>query len=244
VCLLALRWKTVPGAPLVLAANRDESLGRAFDPPRRHDGPVPFVAPVDRTAGGSWFGVNAAGIAVAVTNRPQREIVPTRRSRGLLVLDALRAPTLDRLRAALERHLRGQEVVYNNFHLLAAAADGAFVVRSHDGWTEVTDLEEGDHFLTNEDELDEPRPAAVAAPPARGAAPEADRLAVALGDHAPALPGGRAVCKHGEGRGTVSGSILALPEEGLRGAVLRFAAGPPCTAPWEDASAPVRGLAP
>lgn len=233
----------MPGAPLVLAANRDESLARPFDPPRLHPGPVPFVAPVDRTAGGSWVGLNAAGIAVAVTNRPQREAVPTRRSRGLLVLDALRAGSADRLREALERHLRGQESVYNNFHLVAASAEAAFVVRYHDGWTEVTDLEEGDHFLTNEDELDEPRPAAVAAPPAGGAAAEADRLAAALGDHSPALPGDRAVCKHGEGRGTVSSSVIVVPEEGVGGALFRFCAGPPCVTPWEDHSPLARGLA-
>jgi uncharacterized protein with NRDE domain len=243
MCLLALRWRIVPGAPVVLAANRDESLGRAFEPPRLHEGPVPFVAPVDRTAGGTWLGLNAAGIAVALTNRPQREAVPTRRSRGLLVADALRAASADRLRDALESHLRGQRSIYNNFHLLVASADAAFVVRYHDGWTELTDLAEGDHFLTNEDELDEPRPAGVAAAPAATAAAEADRLAAALADHSASLPGGRAPCKHGEeGRGTVSATVLALPDAGLPAAILRFAAGPPCTAPFEDLSALARGL--
>jgi hypothetical protein len=244
VCLLALRWRVVPGAPVVLAANRDESHDRPFDPPRVHGGPVPFLAPVDLRAGGSWLGMNAAGLVAAVTNRPQRETVATRRSRGLLLLDALRAPSLDRLRAALDAHLRGQRALYNNFHLLAAAADGAFVVRYDDGWTEVTDLEEGDHFLTNEDDLGEPRVETVAGAPAAGPAAEAGRLAAALGEHGPVLPGGRAPCKHGEGRGTVSASVMALPPEGVRGAVFRFAAGAPCTAPWLDLDAAARGLAP
>jgi len=244
MCLLALRWRVVPGAPVVLAANRDESRDRPFDPPRVHAGAVPFVAPVDRRAGGSWVGLNAAGLVAAVTNRPQRAPSLGGRSRGLLLLDALRAPTLDRLREALERHLRGQGTTYDNFHLLAASADGAFVVRYHDGWTELTDLEEGDHFLTNEDELDEPRPPGPAGPPAAGAAEEAARLAATLADHGPVLPGGRPPCKHGEGRGTVSATVVAVPEEGVRGAVLRFAAGPPCEAAWEDFDALARGLAP
>src|SRR5262245_24698007 len=105
MCLLALRYRTVPGVPVLLAANRD----RPFDPPRLHAGPLPFAAPVDRTAGGTWLGVNAAGLVVAVTNRPQREADAARRSRGLLAADALRAASSARLRDALERHLRGQE---------------------------------------------------------------------------------------------------------------------------------------
>lgn len=243
MCLLAFRLRTVPGVPLALAANRDESLARPFDPPRVHDGPVPFLAPVDREAGGSWIGLNAAGIAVAITNRPSREPPAGRRSRGLLVLDALRAASLDRLREALDRHLRSQRAIYDNFHLLAASAEGAFAVRFHDGWTEVTDLEGGDHFLTNRDELDEPRVPAVSAGAGADAAAEADRLAGILRDHAPVLPGGEAVCRHGEGRGTVSATVIALPAEGLRGAVVRFAGGPPCETPFADLSAAARGLA-
>lgn len=243
MCLLALRWRTVPGVPLLLAADRDERFDRPFDPPRLHAGPVPFVAPVDRKAGGTWIGLSAAGIAVAVTNRPQRSPPGGRRSRGLLAMDALRAPSLDRLREALERHLRGQETVYDNFHLLAAAPDGALVVRYHDGWTEIADLDAGDHFLTNEDELDEAAVPAMSGPPAAGAGAEAARLAAALADHAESLPGGRAVCKHGEAGGTVSATVIAVPDAGLGSAVLRFAAGPPCRTPWEDLSALARGLA-
>ena len=242
MCLLALRLRAVPGVPVLLAANRDESLARPFDPPRVHPGPVPFLAPVDREAGGTWIGMNAAGLVVAITNRPHREAPAGRRSRGLLVLDALGAASLDGLRGALERHLRGQRAIYDNFHLLAAAAEGAFVVRYHDGWTEMTDLDEGDHFLTNEDELDEPRVEGIAGPATGGAAGEADRIAAALRSHDPVLPGGRAVCKHGEGRGTVSSSILAVGEEGTAGALFRFSAGPPCTAPFEDVSEAARAL--
>jgi hypothetical protein len=243
MCLLALRLRTVPGVPVLLAANRDERFDRPFDPPRLHEGTLPFAAPVDRTAGGTWVGINAAGLVVAVTNRPQREVVSARRSRGLLAADALRAASSSRLRDALERHLRGQETVYNNFHLAAADAAGAFVVRYHDGWTEITDLDDGDHFLTNEDELDEPRVAAIAASAGGDAAAEADRLAPLLADHAPSLPGGRAICKHGEKGGTVSSAILAVPDGGIGGALFRFAAGPPCRTPWEDCSPLARGLA-
>lgn len=230
MCLLALRFRVLEGVPVVLAANRDESFGRSFDPPRLHPGEVSSLAPVDRTAGGTWLGLNAAAMVVALTNRPQREHHAAYRSRGLLVGDALRAPTMARLRDALERHLR-HGLPYNNFHLLAADADEAFVVRYHDGWAEFIDLEPGDHFLTNHDELDEGFVPDVAAPPAPTAAAEADRLASALGNHEPLLPGGRPPCKHDGDRGTVSAAVMALGEEGLDGAVFRFAAGPPCVTP-------------
>lgn len=244
MCLLALRLRTVPGVPLVLAANRDEDLDRAFDPPRLHPGPVPFLAPVDRRAGGTWLGINGAGIVVAVTNRPQRGVAATRRSRGLLAGEALGAASLDRLRGSLEAHLRGQRTVYGNFHLLASDGTWAFVARYHDGWTEFTDLDGGDHFLTNEDDLDEPRVEEIAAGAGGDAAAEADRLQRILGLHDPVLPGGRAPCKHDGGRGTVSAAVLAVPDAGMAGAVVRFAAGPPCTAPFADLSAAARGLAP
>ncbi len=244
MCLLALRLRTVPGVPLVLAANRDEDRTRAFEGPRLHPGPIPFLAPVDLRAGGTWLGVNAAGIAVAVTNRPERAALPFRRSRGLLAAEALRAGSLDLLRGALEDHLRSQRASYGNFHLLASDGAEAFVVRYHDGWTEVTDLDAGDHFLTNEDELDEPRVEAVAAGAGGSAEEEAERLRPLLGSHEGVLPGGRAPCKHGDGRGTVSSAILALPAGGLRAGVLRFASGPPCTAPFVDLSGALRSLAP
>lgn len=244
MCLLHLRHRVVPGVPLVLAANRDEFHDRPFDPPRTFPGSPAVLAPVDRRAGGTWIGVNGAGLAVAVTNRPQREDGAARRSRGLLAREALAAASPGALRGALERHLRGQREVYGNFHLLAADGEEAFVVRYHDGWTEVTDLDGGDHFLTNEDELDALSVPGAAAPPAEGAAAEAGRLARVLASHDPVLPGGRAVCKHGEGRGTVSAAVIAVPREGVAGAVLLFAAGPPCTAPFEDLSAAARGLAP
>jgi uncharacterized protein with NRDE domain len=251
VCLLALRWRVVPGVPVALAANRDEAFDRPFDGPALREGPVPFVAPLDRRAGGTWVGLNAAGLVVGVTNRPQREVVDGRRSRGTLAAESLAAPSAARLRAALEKHLR-TAAPYNNFHLLAADADDAFVLRYHDGWQEFTDLDEGDHFLTNEDELDEPSlPGVAAAAPAgaagavgaTGAAAEARRLASLLGLHDPVLPSGRAPCRHGPARGTVCAAVIAVPDGGVAGAAFLFAAGPPCTTPAEDVSTAARALA-
>ena len=91
MCTLIVLHRCVPGSPLVIAANRDEYLDRPATPPalREDLGAGRVAAPVDERAGGTWLGLNAAGLFAAITNRPTRRPDPTRRSRGLLVLDAL-----------------------------------------------------------------------------------------------------------------------------------------------------------
>jgi len=82
-----------PGArwPLLAAANRDEMRGRAWRPPGRHWPERPHVvAGLDEAGGGSWLGVNHRGVFAAVLNRHGTlGRLDGKRSRGLLVLDAL-----------------------------------------------------------------------------------------------------------------------------------------------------------
>jgi uncharacterized protein with NRDE domain len=89
MCLLALLFRVVEDAPLVVGANREEFYARGGEPPRILDGPVRAVAGVDPTAGGSWFGVNEHGVLVALTNRIKSNPPAQPRSRGLLVRDLL-----------------------------------------------------------------------------------------------------------------------------------------------------------
>ena len=107
-----------PGGVLQIAANRDEFLARPAAPPEASaDGR--FLAPRDLQAGGTWLGLNAAGLFVGVTNRHAGSRDSTRRSRGLLVLDALESPDA----ASLHRRLAALDpAAYNGFHL--AYADG------------------------------------------------------------------------------------------------------------------------
>ena len=109
-------------APLVVAANRDERLARPSEGPALRDwGPLPIVAPRDAVAGGTWWGLNGAGLFVAITNRFGSPPEPTLRSRGLLVVDALRESSVeDAVRRALVFGARA----HNPFHLLIAAGRG------------------------------------------------------------------------------------------------------------------------
>ena len=108
-----------PGGVLQVAANRDEFLARpAVTPEPSPDGR--WLAPRDLQAGGTWLGVNASGLFVGVTNRSAGTRDASRRSRGLLVLDALESPDA----ANLHRRLAALDpAAYNGFHL--AYADGA-----------------------------------------------------------------------------------------------------------------------
>src|SRR5690349_17969999 len=80
--------------PLVIAANRDEALDRPASEPRVWPaGEVAdrvVLAPRDLRAGGTWLGLNDAGLFVGITNR-RAPADPTRRSRGDIVFEALGA---------------------------------------------------------------------------------------------------------------------------------------------------------
>jgi hypothetical protein len=116
MCILALVVPQ-PGGVLQVAANRDEFLKRPAAPPSIWE--EGWLAPRDLEAGGTWLGLNPRGLFVGVTNRAGVHRVADRRSRGLLVTDALRAadvPSLHQELAALPADR------YNAFHL--AYADG------------------------------------------------------------------------------------------------------------------------
>lgn len=87
--------------------SRDERRSRAPGLPPRLDrsGPLAWVAPVDAEAGGTWVGVNAAGIAIGIANYfgsgppldPARKV-----SRGLLVQSLLPIGDPAEVRARVE----------------------------------------------------------------------------------------------------------------------------------------------
>ena len=82
-----------PGAdwPVLIAANRDEMLDRAWDPPAAHWPDRPgIVGGRDRLAGGTWMALNSQGVMATVLNR-QGSLGPRadKESRGELPLIAL-----------------------------------------------------------------------------------------------------------------------------------------------------------
>ena len=135
-----------PGGVLQVAANRDEFLARpASAPERSADGR--WLAPRDLQAGGTWLGVNAAGLFVGVTNRSAGPRDTSRRSRGLLVLDALESPDA----AGLHRRLGTLDpAAYNGFHLAYADGSSAGLTWSDGSVLRQERLGPGVHVLTEQ----------------------------------------------------------------------------------------------
>src|SRR5438552_11997722 len=108
MCTLIGIWKSVPGYDLVIGMNRDESASRAADPPSVIEGTPVIVASRDRKAGGTWIGASGTGLVVALSNRRGRASA-TARSRGQLVLEAVRPPNVVRVDLLLQREVREHE---------------------------------------------------------------------------------------------------------------------------------------
>jgi uncharacterized protein with NRDE domain len=91
MCLIAFAWRTHPGFPLVLIANRDEFHGRPAAAADFDSEANEIYGGRDLVEGGSWLQVSMRGRLAAVTNvriGPSPERQP--RSRGSLVRDFVR----------------------------------------------------------------------------------------------------------------------------------------------------------
>ena len=235
VCTLIALHRCTPAAPLVVAANRDEQPSRPAEKPAlRGERGLPIAAPRDARAGGTWIGVNAFGLLAAVTNRPTRSRDDARRSRGLVVLDALEHPSARGAVDALESLARD---AYNPFNLFVADGSEAFVI-VYEGSPRVAELPPGAHVICNADPdaRDHPKVARLLESAQAAAALPTERLLGALGAVCRSHAGGGSplddACIHGEGYGTRSSTLLRLAGPGA--SAFWFADGPPCRTPYED----------
>ncbi len=244
MCTLIAIHRCVSSAPLVVAANRDEfydrpAAGLDFLP---HPSGTRVLAPRDLRAGGTWLGLNQNGVFSALTNRPNPAPDTSRRSRGLLVIDALGYAGAAKAAAAFES-LRPEQ--YNPFNLFIADAKDAFTVVCYDGELRVSRLEPGVHVVGNAEPNDHEhektrRTLEGARAVAQG---PTDRVFEGLGDlcrsHEGATDGERgplgATCVHTEAYGTRSSMLLRLNEDRTK-SELHYVDGAPCAHPYEDST--------
>ncbi|GIW72848.1 MAG: hypothetical protein KatS3mg102_2390 [Planctomycetota bacterium] len=246
MCTLIVANRLFERVALLVAANRDERLGRPAGPPALRQPAAPggpaILAPRDLQAGGTWLGVNAAGVFAAVVNRAEVPHEPGRRSRGLLVLDALgqRSAHQGAAQAAA-----WEASAHNGFCLLVADATQAWLVAG-DGreQVQVQRLEPGWHVVT-ERSRDAGAPQArqrllaerLSPLAARGPDEAVRSLRALLAEHgAGGLDG---VCVHAPGLdyGTRSASVLRLGSGRTAAPPCWWhAEGPPCCTRWRDLS--------
>lgn len=235
MCTVILLRRTGHAWPLLVAANRDERIDRAWDAPARWWPDRPGVTGGrDRSAGGTWMALGPAGVMAAVLNRPgSLGPAPGKRSRGELPLIAAEAPDA----AAAADHLRQlPAAAWRPFNMVVADAGRAFFLRGlGTGAIEALPLPEGVSMVTAHDPNDatSPRirrhlPRFRATPP-----PEPDRgdwsqwEALLADDTTDPSEGAAATLNIPplSGFGTVCSSLLALGTTGE--AVWRFCAGRP-----------------
>ena len=267
MCLLIALSRTVPGTPLLVAANRDELYARPAEAITVLRGEAPrILGGRDELAGGTWLAVNSSGVLAGLTNQPSASRDVTKRSRGELPLAFAAYP--DAATAVAEVCGRLDPADYNPCWLLVGDRDTLFSIDLAGGPRPVVqELPPGRYVLENaplrRESAKQQRVAGLvdAALAAAGDGAGTAALATVLGDHEPAagtlppLPNGRprpaeisAACVHTGPYGTRSAMIVSVPADGLPG--VRVAAGPPCRTPLLDqaglwtAAAPAAAAAP
>lgn len=237
MCLLAILWRVVADAPLIVAANREEAYARPGTPPQLVDGPVRFIGGLDPLAGGTWLGLNGHGVLVAVTNGYKSEVPLEPRSRGMLVRDLLQSSSAQE---ATKNAIQQMETrSFAGCNLLCADVRNANVLQSSD-WLQVTPLPPGGHVLVNNGRLNDSTISRIAYTQAWMVTQNR-----ATGDEwltaFPHLCGQRekselpAICVRGKERGTLSSSLLLLRTSVSKSRYLH-AQGPPDSTPYQDYS--------
>jgi uncharacterized protein with NRDE domain len=247
MCTLIAVVAASPSAPLLIAANRDERTTRPARPPflwPAQGGPR-FVAPRDEQAGGSWLGLSERGLFVGITNRAGVPLDPSRRSRGALVIDALRAPSA----GALHARLAGLDPrSFNPFHLFYADRRAACLTY-HDGQAIHQErLPPGLHIITErslgaagEARAERIRERWGEIAKANTPSPPFDALSRLLAEHAEDPIAGTCVHLDALAYGTRSSMILLLGPTWPSTRLL-WAEGRPCVTPFVDQRALLEDL--
>lgn len=261
MCTIAILIEVVDGAPLVIAANRDELYARPTRAPERIAESPRIAGGVDALSGGTWLAVRADGRFAAVTNQRVMKSPPAGlRSRGLAVTELAAAEDPDAYAAAID------PAAYASMNLVWNTPRGEVRVayaRREERTLEIERLERGVHVLCNDrvgsceftrgTRLQRGIEDAIAA--SGGSWPAiAPRLAQLLGDHTRVAPPESplwahlpaevareltALCIHTPFYGTRSSTIVALAPGRMVGYL--HADGPPCTTPFVDRRALLEG---
>jgi uncharacterized protein with NRDE domain len=236
MCTLAVAFQTDRRWPIVVAANRDERLGRAAEGWAAREPVGQVRGSRDLLAEDVDQGLRAGSLPRSPTATSSGGFPVRRRSRGEVVSRALAHPSAAAARAVLTRE---PPDAYNPFHLVVADSASAFLWRYDGERAELDALEPGLWVITESDAFG--RTARGELVRARWPL-DADLGALRrlLAEHAPSPRD--ATCIHLDPiYGTRSSAILRLAPS-LTASELYAAEGRPCAAPFEDRSRLLHGL--
>lgn len=146
MCTLIVAHQIFDRYPIVIAANRDEQLGRLSEPPKKRDQEFGIFSPLDLQRGGTWIGVNAYGVFAGLTNRMDIPSRPGCRSRGEIVMKALHSRSAEE---AFHQTQCWDGQSLNGFNLIIADPIHLFLVQS-DGQTITRSQKQGVLIATNQ----------------------------------------------------------------------------------------------
>jgi uncharacterized protein with NRDE domain len=130
MCLILAAWRTVPGYPLVVAANRDEFHGRPASPAQFWKDAPEILAGRDLQAMGTWMGVTRAGRFAAVTNYRGAREPSAPHSRGALVTGFLKSNA--GTAAAYVAGVQKDAKQYSGFNVLAMDGEELWWISNRD----------------------------------------------------------------------------------------------------------------
>jgi hypothetical protein len=239
--MLAILYRVAKNTPILLAANREESVTRPTQFPKIQSGTPRVVCGTHKLASGTWLGVNQFGLLVTVTNRARTRPPLEPRSRGLLCRELLDCRTAREAAELACKELSTGRYAGANY----LCADGKYAAVVYGGHrVEVVELQPGLHTLSSGNLND-----------ARDERHEFVRRMLTLHTLDSAVTflavASRAFSRKqdGEGRrgvvltggefGTVSSTLLSLPRK-IQQSIYQYSDGPPSSRPYEDLSALLR----
>jgi len=239
--MLAILYRIAKNTPILLAANREEDITRPTQFPKIQSGTPRVVCGIDKQAGGTWLGVNQAGLLVTVTNRARVRPPLEPRSRGLLCRELMNSRNArDAAAKAAEELATGRYAGANYL-----CADGKYAAVIYGGSrVAIVELQPGLHTLStgNLNDAQDDRHEFVRRMLTLHTLDSAVTfLAVASRafSRKADAEGRRGVVLKGSGFGTVSSTLLSLPRK-IQHSIYQYSDGPPSDRPYEDLSALLR----
>jgi hypothetical protein len=233
MCLLIVLRGRFASHPIVVASNRDERTDRKASPPglfvgHRHR----MISPRDRQAGGTWLAVNDRGLFAGLTNIADVPAPAGATSRGELPHLALDEDDLAAAVAAVTA--AAQKRAFAGFQLVLCDGARTVLLRHARHGLQRTDWPEPLLVASNEHAPGSLVLPGLDAALAHAASPAqlVDRLRPLLRDRGG--PGRHAVLKRGDGYGTVSSALIAVPARDPAALVWLHAPGPPDVTEYRD----------